>query len=377
MSQYFLTRSVILLIFINFLVVSISTAETKNIKQQISQVSSQISQDTKKHNELTQLLKTSETSIGSLTIKASTLSDAITEQQKRIKALEIQRDEDQIKLKAQQTALAELIRANYLLQRQGTLGIYAGGHSRIETLRYLRYYQALDNSLLQAIQSQQNTITHLSFVLNEIREKNTTLSQSLSSLDQQRRQMLKEQTTRKKILAGLHATIESNQDKLDKLKNDQQALKKIVTIAQPKKKMPPVILSPKQSFFGQQRGALPPPTNGIQENIFGTPVGNSSVNWQGNLFHASLGTEVRSIYAGTVVYADWLRGYGLLMIIDHGEGYMSLYGRNNALYRKEGDKVNSGDKIATVGESGGFTSPALYFEIRHDGTAVNPQLWLR
>ena len=90
-------------------------------------------------------------------------------------------------------------------------------------------------------------------------------------------------------MAGLHATIESNQDKLDKLKNDQQALKKIVTIAQPKKKMPPVILSPKQSFFGQQRGALPPPINGIQENIFGTPVGNSSVNWQGNLFHASLG----------------------------------------------------------------------------------------
>lgn len=375
MSQYYLTRFLILLIIMNFLI-STAFSSTSSIKQQISQVSSKISQDTKKQNELTQSLKTTEKNIGDLTIKAGQLNETIASHQKKIKTLDAQRDEDQAKLKAQQAALAELLRANYLLQRQGALGIYAGGHSREKTLRYLRYYQALDNSLLHAIQAQQKTIAHLSSVLNEIREKNNDLNQSFSSLEQERHHMLKEQSSRKKILQGLHTTIQSNQEKLDKLKNDQQALKKIVTVAAPKKKTLTVIPSPKHLSFAEQRAMLPAPTQGKRQNLFGTPIANSSVNWQGNLFHAPLGTDVRSVYAGTVVYADWLRGYGLLMIIDHGNGYMSLYGRNNALYRKEGDKVNSGDKIATVGESGGFTSPALYFEIRHDGVAVNPNAWL-
>lgn len=361
----------------NFFLISTAFSSTKSIKQQISQVSSKISEETKKQNELTQSLKLTEKSIGNLTIKASRLNDTITSQQKKIQALEAQRDEDNAKLTAQHAALAELIRANYLLQRQGTLGIYAGGHSRNETLRYLRYYQALDNSLLHAIQAQQKTITHLSSVLNEIREKNKALNESFSSLDQERRHMLQEQSTRKKILEGIHTAIESNQETLDKLKNDQQALTKIVTIATPNKKSSPSTPSLNHLSFSQQRNSLPLPTNGKRESLFGTSVANSPVNWQGDLFHAPLGAEVRSIYAGTVVYADWLRGYGLLMIIDHGNGYMSLYGRNNALYRKEGDKVNGGDKIATVGESGGFTSPALYFEIRHEGVALNPNPWLK
>lgn len=377
MSQHFPARPFILLIIINFFLFSTAYSSDKSIKQQISQVSSKISEDTKKQNELTLSLKTTEKSIGDLTIKAGKLNDTIASQQKKIKALAAQRDEDQAKLKAQKEALAELIRANYLLQRQGALGIYAGGHSRDETLRYLRYYEALDNSLLHAIQAQQKTIAHLSSVLNEIREKNKALNQSFASLDQERRHMLTEQRTRQKILTGLHTAIESNQEKLEKLKNDQQALKKIVTVSSPKKKILPAIPSPKHLLFSQQRGTLALPTNGKLESLFGTPVANSSVNWQGDLFHAPLGTDVRSVYAGTVVYADWLRGYGLLIIIDHGNGYMSLYGRNNALYRKEGDKVSSGDKIATVGESGGFTSPALYFEIRHDGVALNPKPWLK
>ena len=351
MSQLHPSRFPILLIILILFFSSTAFPATNTIKQQILSVSSKISTDQKKQSELTSELKKTEKSMGDITIKTSKLGTTIQSQSEKIKALTKQRDEDQAKLREQQEALAKLIRANYLLQRQGTFGIYASGHSASETLRYLHYYQALDNSLLQAIQAQQNTVKHLSEILTEIRQKNTALNDSFTELNQQKKKLIGEQSTRKNIILRLNTTIETNQEKLEKLKTDQQALKKIVTVVTPRKTVI-ALPSPKNLSFQKQRGRLPFPTDGKLENLFLSPISNSSVNWQGDLFHAPLDTEVRSVYPGKVIYADWLRGYGLLIIIDHGNGYMSLYGRNHALYRKVGDNVNTGDKIATVGESG-------------------------
>jgi septal ring factor EnvC (AmiA/AmiB activator) len=377
MSQPNRTRSSILLIILNLFFCATVFSANNAIKQQILSVSSKLSADKKKQAELTNELKNTEKSMGNITIKTSKLSTTIQSQSAKIKALEKQRDEDQAKLKGQQATLAKLIRANYLLQRQGKVGIVASGYSADETLRYLHYYQALDNRLLQAIQAQQQTIAHLSEILANIQQRNAALNQSFTELTQEKKTLLKEQNTRKTILDSLNTAIETNEDKLEKLKSDQQALKKIVSVATPTKATHLVAqTSPKNLSFQQQRGKLPFPTNGRLESLFAIPMSNTSGYRQGDLFNSPMDTEVRSVYAGKVIYADWLRGYGLLMIIDHGNGYMTLYGRNHALYRQVGDTVNAGDKIATLGESGGFTSPALYFEIRHDGTALNPKQWL-
>ena len=127
--------------------------------------------------------------------------------------------------------------------------------------------------------------------------------------------------------------------------------------------------------FSKKRGGLNLPTDGIISTRFGTQIEQSELRWTGVLIRAKENSPVHAIAGGKVVFAKWMEGYGLLMIIDHGGGYMSLYGRNHYLYKKTGDHVRAGEEIAAVGNSGGFEQPALYFGLRHNGQAVDPLTW--
>jgi septal ring factor EnvC (AmiA/AmiB activator) len=111
--------------------------------------------------------------------------------------------------------------------------------------------------------------------------------------------------------------------------------------------------------------------------LFGRSRNAGKLKWNGVLIKASEGKDVRAVSHGRVAYADWLRGYGLLLIVDHGDGYMSLYGHNQALYKETGEWIEAGEVIATVGQSGGQQEAALYFEIRHNGKPSNPARWCK
>jgi septal ring factor EnvC (AmiA/AmiB activator) len=117
------------------------------------------------------------------------------------------------------------------------------------------------------------------------------------------------------------------------------------------------------------------PVAGKVVSHFGRPRSEGGLRWQGAQIEAAEGTEVRAIHHGRVVFADWFRGQGLLIIIDHGDGYMSLYSHNKSLLRETGDWVTVGEPIATIGNSGGLSEYGLYFEIRHRGKASNPARW--
>ena len=127
--------------------------------------------------------------------------------------------------------------------------------------------------------------------------------------------------------------------------------------------------------FEQMRGRLRWPVSGSVLARYGAPRGESGLTWQGMLIGAPAGEAVHSIHRGRVAYADWLRGFGLLLIIEHEDGFMSLYGHNGTLTRETGDWVESGEIVATVGDSGGHSRSALYFEIRRAGRPVNPRRW--
>jgi septal ring factor EnvC (AmiA/AmiB activator) len=129
--------------------------------------------------------------------------------------------------------------------------------------------------------------------------------------------------------------------------------------------------------FKAARGTMPWPIGGKRANSFGRPRNEGKMRWQGVTIPASEGDSVKAIHHGRVVYADWLRGSGLLMIIDHGEGYMSLYAHNQSLLREVGEWVSAGTPISTVGNSGGQEQSALYFEIRHQGKPTNPTKWCK
>jgi septal ring factor EnvC (AmiA/AmiB activator) len=129
--------------------------------------------------------------------------------------------------------------------------------------------------------------------------------------------------------------------------------------------------------FEPLRGKLPwPVQDGKVIARFGQSRAGGSMRWQGMLIGTERGARVRAPYAGRVVYGDWLPGMGLMLVIDHGGGYMSLYGHNEELFRKVGESVVAGDVIGSVGDSGGHSQPALYFEVRRGKTPVDPQTWL-
>ena len=134
---------------------------------------------------------------------------------------------------------------------------------------------------------------------------------------------------------------------------------------------------PLAGAFSQLRGQLALPVRGELVGHFGSPRNDGGLTWKGLLLAAKAGDSVKAVAAGRVVYADWLRGFGNLLIIDHGAGYMSLYGYNETLLKRVGDDISGGDAVATVGNSGGGTESGLYFELRHRGKPFDPMAWIR
>ena len=175
-------------------------------------------------------------------------------------------------------------------------------------------------------------------------------------------------------LDNIRKSIATEGQQLSQLRKDEDALKKILkSLTDLLSDIPGSVASVK--YFAQNKGKLPWPSSGRIATRFGTARGESGKRWSGVIIGAQRGSDVIAVARGRVAFSDWLRGYGLLLIMDHGDGYMSLYGHNESVYKDTGEWVEPGEVIASVGDSGGQNRPGLYFEIRHDGKPVNPVKW--
>ncbi|MEJ2416360.1 MAG: peptidoglycan DD-metalloendopeptidase family protein, partial [Exilibacterium sp.] len=188
-------------------------------------------------------------------------------------------------------------------------------------------------------------------------------------------QLADKQQQRQKTLARLNASINNKDQQLKQLAQDrahlEHLLQEVIEVTagwQPQDNSQP---------FAKLRGKLPWPTKGAIVHSFGSSRSAGKMKWNGVMINASQGAEVTAIHRGQVVFADYLRGHGLLMIVDHGDNYMSLYAHNQALYKTTGDRVKAGEVIANVGNSGGLARAGLYFEIRFRGQPTNPAKWCR
>jgi septal ring factor EnvC (AmiA/AmiB activator) len=353
-----------------------STPELSSIKQKIAAVQNEISQDQKNLNTLNAQLKTSEKSISSLTLKISQLSKDIQHQESQLIYAKTKKHSYDLKIQEQQDTLETLIAANYSLQRQGPLGIYFSGQSADQTQRFLKYYQALDRSVIEHINQIRETVLELNQLMLSISSKTTQLQRSLSDYKTKVSDIKKAQQSRQSAISSINDALNTNHQALDQLLQNRKQLTTLVThLATTEQVAPPEEIS--HLSFAQQKGKLSWPAEGVIKYLFQEPMANESVRWQGDLIAAKEGTPVHAIYNGKIIYSDWLRGYGLLVIIDHGNHYLSLYARNDTLNRKVGSYVHAGDVIGTVGQSGGFQDSALYFELRHNAQAMNPRDWLK
>jgi len=238
----------------------------------------------------------------------------------------------------------------------------------------LAYFGYFSRARLAQIDDIRGTLLELENLQQSIEEKTRTLMTLQARQTAESEQLQKKKHARKDILARLTEELKNQGGELKRLKSDEHQLQELVySLQELLSDIPADVSSDKP--FKQLKGKLRWPTRGRLNQRFGAQRGNTGLTWQGVMIAAPEGGSVRAVSQGRVAFADWMRGFGLLLIIDHGDGYMSLYGHNQALYKEVGEWVDSGEVVATLGTSGGQSESALYFELRHKGRPINPLGW--
>jgi septal ring factor EnvC (AmiA/AmiB activator) len=229
----------------------------------------------------------------------------------------------------------------------------------------------MNKARINEIEKFQVTIAQLMLVTTEHQKQVENLKSLQKSQQEQRNSFNANKKKRSETLASLSKELLSSKQHLAKLKDDEAnlaaALQKLTEIIRAEVDL---------TGLSKLKRKLSWPIKGKLLRSFGSRK-QGYLKWKGVLLGAPIGKQVQTIHNGTILFADWLKGYGLLTVIDHGNGYMSLYAHNQALLKSVGDRVETGEPIALVGQSGGQDRPGLYFEIRHQGKAVNPKLWCR
>ncbi len=325
--------------------------------------------------ELESVLKASELEIAKVAKALSTTRQAL----KNV-------EQEQAKLEAEQEGLKTAIRKQQsLLSSQLKSAFMAGHYDYAKMLFYqddartfervITYYQYVAKARQKEIESFRSNVARLEEVNAELSEKALSLAALKDEQEGQRAVLLTRQDDRKATLKKINKTIASENQRIASLQADEKALKDAIEAARIAAERAAREAEVSMDGLAKLKGKLAAPVKGRIRNLFGSRR-QGQVSWKGIVIDGAEGDPVNSIAPGKVLYADWLRGFGLVAIVDHGEGYMSVYGHNQALLKQAGDDVRQGERIALVGRSGGQEYPNLYFEIRHKGKALNPSAWL-
>jgi septal ring factor EnvC (AmiA/AmiB activator) len=296
-----------------------------------------------------------------------------TANEQQLQQMRADRDTTRRQLDAQRAALEEQLRAAYVNGRQEPLKVLLNQTDPARLGRNLTYYGYLTRARSERLMATGERFEHLNLLtegINLAAEKLQTLE---AASEQELRRLAAARAERARTLASLQSTLQSRNEVLTKLERDANALEKLIAeLRRALQEFPPASTEP----FQLSKGKLPAPVKGPWLARFGEPRAGGPLKWQGLLIGAERGTQVRAPYQGRVVYADWLPGLGLLLVLDHGGGYLSLYGHNEQLYRRVGENVVPGDALGAVGDAAGTSQPALYFEIRRGRQPLDPAEWV-
>lgn len=331
-----------------------------SLSDKITLVKSSLSHDVEQQNDLQQQLKTLEVSLGVVNQEVKRLTQAETNERYLLKKLVTQQQTTATQLAEQRKLLGQQVRAAYLLGQPNEIKIIFNQENPNTLNRQLYYYHTMMQNHLSLMTAIQQSLASLANTMQTITQHQQILEKLLTNKNAEQQQLLTLDSKRHDLISHLDQKIETEQQELNAL------LIKLNTQS--------ISIPPAQSF-ASLHGKLAWPVNGTIVSSFGSKIDVASQRLTGVVIKAPEGTPVHAIATGKVIFANWLRGFGLLIIIDHGNGYMSLYARNESLSRQIGDTVKTGETIATMGDSGGFADPSLYFEIRQNGLPLNPNLW--
>lgn len=370
-------------------------------------------------------LKSTETEIGDLEKQVEALQQELKKTEGELERLDTEKKKLQSARVEQQRLIAIQARSAYQSGREEYLKLLLNQQNPEKFARTLTYYDYLSNARLEQLRTFNETLRQLANVEQDISRQQAQLLAQRGNLDSRRQELEAVRNERRQVLAKLNTDMQARDQKLQSRQQDQAELTKVLktieeTLARqareaeearkkallaqqqaeeqrrqqqalaaneeeaPKKvrtTLGPLVSSEGASYggaFSAARGKLPWPVNGRLLARFGDARGGDDrAKWDGVMIGANPGTQVRAVHGGRVVFADWLRGAGLLVILDHGNGYLSLYGHNQSLLKRAGDIVKAGEAISTVGDSGGQDSSGLYFAIRQQGRPTDPSQWCR
>nr|WP_305909245.1 peptidoglycan DD-metalloendopeptidase family protein [Methylomarinum sp. Ch1-1]MDP4522145.1 peptidoglycan DD-metalloendopeptidase family protein [Methylomarinum sp. Ch1-1] len=240
--------------------------------------------------------------------------------------------------------------------------------------RIMVYYDYLNKARLRKLEAVEKNYRALKQLEQQKRQETEALNTALRQRQREQSELQKVRSERETLLVQMERQYSTKKSQLERLKSNEKELQQLIAALQ-RRSSDTIFQGTPDKPFAQLKGRLPWPLKGRMVKKFGSR--RSESRWDGVLINAKEGADIHAVTRGRVVYADWLRGYGLLTIIDHGKGYMTLYAFNQSLYKAEGDWVEAGEVIASVGSSGGRSHPALYFGIRRKGKPVDPLRWCR
>lgn len=369
--------------------------DLKQLRSRIRTLQKELAEKEGSRSEAADALRQSEQAISDANRKLAELSREQREANKRLDQLQAEFGHVARNIEAQQLRLGKLLHRQYL--NGGGQGEYLRLLLNLqdpdEIARYLHYYGYLSRARLDDIDALRTNLARLDALLHESREKSSEIASIQAKQAEQKKSLEREKAARGKLLDHISLQVDQQRREIGKLKRDEERLSRLVErlakLLERKKRSAPPSRSgsisnsrlPDASTdgnpFSSLKGRLSLPVRGELANRFGGQRADGGITWKGLFIRSAAGTDVKAIAEGHVVFADWLRGFGNLLIVDHGGSYMSLYGNNETIYKQVGDSVHSGDTIASVGNSGGNPDHGLYFELRHQGKPFDPLKWVR
>lgn len=361
--------------------------ELQDLRGRIGALKKKLAAAEETRSEASDALRESEQAISEANRELRELARQSRDTATRLGALRKSSSETGAAMRAQQDLLAQMLRRQYVRGEPETLQLVLSRMDPNEMARQLHYLSHVARARTQLVGSLRANLRELDRLQAAITAEAENLARIAARQSAQKSRLEAEKRARAGVLAKISRDIQSGQKQVRALQGNENRLTRLVEqlarlvrkppAGRPRARNESLPTDRGARAFADLRGLLSLPVRGELGSRFGSPRNDGRLTWKGLFIAAKPGEDVRAVAGGRVVYADWLRGFGNLLIIDHGDNYMTLYANAEALLKQVGDMIRGGEAIATVGNSGGNAESGLYFEMRHEGKPFDPLDWVR
>ena len=360
--------------------------QLEHLRKRISALQQEVEKTTESKSAATEALRKSELAISESNRKLYNLARQHRQATQALQKMQKQSTSLTQNVETQRALLGKLLYQQYMGGRQQYLKLLLSNRNPDQVTRDLQYYEYITRGRANLLHALRSDLAQVNALADQTREKNAEIAKLQGEAKLQKRHLERDRRARKRVLRKYALQLRRQRHEIGRLQRNENRLSQLVDklsdmLSRPKSvgiyrnnQLPDDRFDGKP--FASLKGRLSLPVKGVVTNRFGAPHRDSRVRWKGLFVRAAAGRPVKAVAAGRVVFADWLRGFGNLLIIDHGKGYMSLYGDNETLYKQVGDTLKGGDTVAAVGNTGGNEDSGLYFELRYRGKPMDPMKWV-